>query len=551
MGTPLSELISYLSYTGTIGVGSSHETIKTLLQEFGSISITANTDQNISIILEFSNDGVNFDYVSPNTVSPGNITITSVVLGRWCKIRIVNASRVTANIRCHSFCQTIPVAIQAQIHAEGSTVPDFNVDNLSSSLFNDLRVCQKIPKDSISFQYDSAPAGVLVHPSRDLEQGIGAGATSLGSPITIVSNTLTLSNIYSAPLGGYQYVIGRPIVFSGANSLYCTMTCGFETQGYISSGISYDQMLCGLGYLDPTSGSIIDGFFIGYPKTPVVPNPLTDEISFITSFNGVQDSIPKSQWSMDRLDGDGNSAIVLDPTKMSTWRIRLALGTSVYLEYKNPGDNLFIPCHRIQIENLYTTNLLKNPSMSFLMYTERTTASVGNFLIPNGCGPKCSSGVMGLEIGKGDLSKQQTYNISSSGITTVLNVPTEIFSIRNGSPVNGIVNRSVIQIDSILISSSTSPVIPITIQLFKNCNLTGAVWVNKDALHEPTQSSSGTITLPSGYSIKGTLLNGNNTINVELDTINSQLAKGETLSIIANSLVADGVFVMINYSVIL
>lgn len=548
MTTSLSEVISYLNFDGSIGIGAQHETIKTLLQEFGSISVTVTMDQNISLIIEFSNDGINFDYKSANSLAAGSSTITSVILGKWCKIRAVNSSRFVANVRFYTYAQVLPISVQAQIESEGNALPSVNIDNLTGTLYNDLRVGLKRPITTIDWTYYQAPAGVISGPDREIVQLNGGGANFALSPATIVNNTLTLSNIYTEALGAYHYVYGPPVIMTAANPLYINMTCGFFTNGYISTGVSFDEMLCGVGYVDDSVGSIIDGFFVGYPKTPVPPNPITDEFSMVFYLDGVEDSIPKSQWYYDRLDGDGPSAIVLDPSKLNTWRIRVSIGSSIYLDFHHPFDNTWIECHRIQAENKFTTNLIKNPSLGFLTYTERTTASVGNFLIPNGCGPTCSQATVGTEVGEADFAKLQSYchlgAVASPALTQ-----TEVVSFRNGLLFNGIDNRCLV-IPTFLSASSVGLLQPQGIKLIKNATFVAPVWTPKDVVNDPVETSSGFMTVGSGYEVGGLLVSPNSTGTLNLDTVDIKLSRGETLSITTRGLDAATMYALLNYNIL-
>ena len=141
MPTPLSEIIEYLSYSSTLAPGTEYITIKVLLQEFSSLSSSVSSDQNISFTLLFLNDGVNIDYDSVSAIIANkSTTVTSAILGKWCKIRLFNATANTATIRMSTYCQVVPIAMQNQLTREGNVYPSVNVDNFTTSLYNDLHV---------------------------------------------------------------------------------------------------------------------------------------------------------------------------------------------------------------------------------------------------------------------------------------------------------------------------------------------------------------------------------------------------------------------------
>jgi hypothetical protein len=93
MATQLSEVISYLSFNGNVTAGTTYETIKVLLQEYGSLCVKVSTNGSVSFIISFSDDGINYDYNSKTVVDSGfKPILTSVILGRWCRISVINSS---------------------------------------------------------------------------------------------------------------------------------------------------------------------------------------------------------------------------------------------------------------------------------------------------------------------------------------------------------------------------------------------------------------------------------------------------------------------------
>lgn len=549
MATPLSEVIQYLQFDGVVAVGGEHETIKVLLQEFGSISCTITTDQNSSFVIEFSNDGVNFDYFTSNALASGTQTITSVILGKWCKLRIQNASRFDLNARFSTFAQVIPIATQAQVESTGNTLPGVNVENLSSTLFNELRVAQRKPVQTTNFTYYIAVGGQLIGPDRYFQQFNGGGATYVNSPANVVGNALTLSNIYAEAAGAYHFVRGTPVVIEAGNPVYINISCGFTTAGYTNgTTLGYDMMLSGMGYVDEANGQIVDGFYIGYPSAPVPPNTIVDEICFVIYASGFEIAIPKSQWTFDRLDGRGPSAITLDPTKLSTWRIRVAITSNAYIEYHNPDDNEWIPCHRVVGENLFTTTGVSNPSFAFNSYTRRTSTASG-LAIVNGCGPLTAQGVVGVEVGESSLPKLETYNIVDV-VTPVVGVETEIFSMRNGTIYNTKTNRSIIFAND-MFASVTGGTAPVIIRVYKNATFGAVFWAPKDTVNEPTDTSSGSWTAGTGANVAGFLVSPGSTEKIDLNDVNANLGRLDTLTFTCQSTAAvTGVTCLVNYSLV-
>jgi len=562
MATPLSEVITYLNFDGTIAINEEHETIKVLLQEFGSMSITVVSDQNLNFLVEFSNDSINFDYTNSSAIGENTRqTITTVILGKWCRIRALNPSKVIANVRFTTFCQVIPIATQSQIESEGNNLPTFNVDNLSGTVYNDLKISEKKPVHQHNFTYASASVGVITNPDRELLQTSGGGFNPVLSPATIVGNVLTLSNIYGSVPGAYQCVYGPPVIVNSGNPVYINFSASFSTVGYIDGLINgYDQMLVGMGYVDIATGDIIDGFYIGYPSSPNPPATITDEIALVVFTSGVENHVVQSQWGFDRLDGNGPSRILLNPETLSTWRIRTAIVNSLYLEYHNPLDNVWIPCHRIQFENLFNTTEIENPSYGYNIYTKRTSIASG-FMVPNGGGPQSAQGVVGIEVGQNPLGRLDTYSFAPPTLLVDEDVETEIFSIRSGELLNNITNRSIIAPTSIFVFSKKDPpsqggggsVQGVTLKIYKNGSFSGSTWVYRDPNYDPLQTDiTSSAILGTGFQIANILHNVGLVTEVNLKKYNSILSRLDTLTFTISAPLSDvDVSMALNYDLVI
>jgi len=539
MATPLSEVIQYLSFEEVIQQGESYETIKVLLQEFGSMSVVCIPSANISLSIQFSNDGINFDSSQSYSVSSSGQTITSVILGKWARLRVINTVKGDVTIRLSTFAQVIPICIQSQLESEGDVFPSVNIDNLASALFGDLRVSQRETIRYYSFQYYTQNAGILVGPERDLEQSSYNGSNFIDSPGSVFGGTIGLTNIYNAPPGGSTTIKGDDVSITSGNSIFCNISVGFYDRGYnLKDPITgvpddgYDCSMAGLGFIDTSTGTPLDGIYIGYPNN-IPTSAIVDEFCFIIYTDGNETVIPKSQWTFDSLDGNGSSRVLLDPTKLSTWRIRTAISTSVYLEYHNPGDNLWIPCHRIQVENLFEIIAFQNPSLSFNLYTERTTTSSGDLNVARGSGPFCSRASVGFEAGIEQNIKQQTYSVFNQTNLVAL-IPKEIISIRNGPNLNNIFNRSNIRVDDVYLTHSNGSSAA-KVDIVKNGSFLSPTWSYREPIRDPLQDSFGDLLIGSGFNIKGVLLSPNSTEFASLDKVDNELSRLETLSIVVTS----------------
>jgi hypothetical protein len=550
MTLPLSNVIHYLGFDSTINIGGTHETIKVLLQQFGSLSVIITSDESLSFKIEFSNDGVNFDYDSYTTISGGiTSTLTIAILAKWCKMSATNTSGGIATVRFNTYAHVIPITQQTKI-TKGGISPSINVDNFTTSLFNHLYVCQPKILNDHKFDYSLIVANVLQSPDRDFKQFSGGGITLASSTPNIISGVLSLNDIFKSGAGSYLGITGSPVIYRSGNPLVSTFSAKFDISGY-TDGLTfgYDQQLIGIGFVRPSTGVVLDGIFIGYPSAPQAPDTIITEIALIYYNNGVETYIKRSNWNCDRLFGNGSSEVILDISKLGVWRLRTAYhgSASIHLEYHNPFDNSWISCHRMQYENLYTIANFRHPSLSFLMFTKRTSTASGSGSFVVGVGS--ASGQIGVELGQSLLGHISNYGIQSPLVTLVANTETNILSIKAGDLINSFDNRSINILLHLSFSSDGNK--PAVFKFYKETTFTAGVWT----YHNPNYSSvqilsAGSLVLPSGYLISGHYNDKIGVSDEDLKQFDVKLIEGETFTITAESTGISDINIFLTYGII-
>jgi hypothetical protein len=528
---------------------TTYETIKVLLQEYGSMCIKVSTDVNISFTTSFSDDGINYDYNAKTNVSPSfKPIITSVILGRWCKLSVRNSTSSNANIRFSTYCQTNSTAIQPQITTDNTKFPSVNIDNLNGTLFNDLRIAQRRSVYDHQFVYGSVVANIYTSPDRDIDQFSGGGINlTLSHPVT-TSNTLCLCDIPKSVAGSYLGIMGQTIVYTTATPIYCTFNCGFKTDYVDSVTLGFDNMLCGLGYVDG-SGNVIDGVFIGFPSAPQAPDTVIDEICFIYYGSGIEYYIPQSRWAFDQLDGNSSSGITLDYTKLSTWRIRLTQITSLYLEYHNPFDNQWVPVHRIPAENLFDVPIFLNPSFGFCAYMKRTSTATDSGGT-NINGVYMVEGDVGVEESElTNLSRLQTYEVIGSVIAMTASTNTDLLSVIAGTLLNTVNNRSLIFPKFLSISSDGTA--PCIITISRRNTYTTPTWTYEDSTHSPmAKLTAGSVNFGTGYDV-ASYFNGKIDISFRnIDGYNLFLSNNQNMMISAFSTATSTIQAILTYAIL-
>lgn len=557
MTASLSEVVQLLSFDGSIFVGQFYQTEKVLLQEFSSLSITVTTSENGSLRLSFSNNGVDFDYNSTTTLAANAPnTITSVILGKWCRIRVLNAGLVANLVRFSTYCQIKPIALQAQIEKQGNKFPSVNIDNFTGSLFNDLRVCENKIIHQHKFDYGRIQSNVLVDPDRGLVPFSGGGINPALTVQNITSGILSMDDIFKSPVGSYLGVKGPTVVYVSGNPLMVSFSAKFDVSGYTDADtFGYDHMLVGAGWTslgtppDPPAGDVVDGIFVGYPSAPQAPDTIINEIALVYYNNGVENYVPQSRWLFDPLDGNGNSGLILDPSKLGIWRIRTAYhgACSIYLEYHNPVDNVWFPCHRIVYENLNTIANFQNPSFGALIYTKRTSTASG--VGTNVVGPGSGSIDVGLENGISSKVDVYTYGLESGLITIGANVETLIMSIRAGELLNQKINRAVVLI--MHLSLSTDGTKACTFKMYRNGSFVTPTWTYHNADYSPVQElTAGSPVIGSGELVVGHYAGKESASTLKVSELKVFMDYADTLTITCESTGASDVCVFLTYGLI-
>jgi hypothetical protein len=184
------------------------------------------------------------------------------------------------------------------------------------------------------------------------------------------------------------------------------------------------------------------------------------------------------------------------------------------------------------------------------MVTRRTSLSSGSVGV-NQCGPICSQGVIGVEVGQEPLSKLQTYSIESDFISPIgADVEVEILSIRSGELLNGQNNRAVIT--PINISFATEGSRLTRFRIYRDGTFNIPTWTYENPVYNPLQKlTGGNAIIGSGYKGVGFFIGNNRADQVTLHGYNLSIYNGQTLTITGTSIQNSAdLSCMINYNLV-
>ena len=191
-------------------------------------------------------------------------------------------------------------------------------------------------------------------------------------------------------------------------------------------------------------GNTIDGYFFGLSSTA---------FGLMLRNNSIDNWVLQSSWNQDKCDGTGSSGFKLNPNYGNVFQIRypfLGYGNIKYY-IQNGTTGGWILCHLDQYANSTTLTQVTNPSLTF--YAQ--VSSTGN---TNNLSMYCGSVGIFISGPKAYLGPQNGYNNQKTA-----GVPTNIFSLRNATTYNSIINRGLVRLRSMSVATASNTVATFTI----------------------------------------------------------------------------------------
>ena len=147
MASKISNVVDLLSTTAVIASGTPFVTNRVLIQEYSSITTSVYADQDLTLLVQFSNDSVNWD-ISVTKNFPGSTAAyeSLVILGKWCRITVTNnGGGDTTEQRIYTYANVDNTSLNALIQKVGNISPEISVDNLPLDAFGSVSVSELTP----------------------------------------------------------------------------------------------------------------------------------------------------------------------------------------------------------------------------------------------------------------------------------------------------------------------------------------------------------------------------------------------------------------------
>lgn len=495
-----SDNVSLLTYTSNINAGVTVYTEKVLLGQYISLSIIANADQNLTIIIQYSPDGTNWDYNVSHSYSVGaNQVITGPVLAKWTRLQITNSSVTnTTHVRIYVYGTPTNSSISAQITRIGNFNPTVDIGNFPLGAFGELMVREDKPEIQYIFTHGLS-GNMLTNtyrlPFTDITTWSTATSGLLGAPLTVSNGLVKFGNNFLQLDRGILQ--GSTFRYRPGQGLEAKFTAYF-TQGLKNAGGNHPSTLyVGIGNSSSSSSyRPQNGYFFGYGDPSLVGTSQATNFGIVYINNGVRTFYPRTAWNVDRCDGTYQMPTI-DFSKSNVFEIQyqyLGYGT-VYFYVYNPSNGRPYLVHTINRSNTYaggTATNLQDPSVGLVMFVE-----VEAGVIPASLTDEIGVGSFSLFCQGQEINPIERIAMENTklGVTA----ETVLLSVRCDTTFYGILNWWPTDID--FISTASDGTKSVKIRIYRNCTLAGSVWVTPYQYICPVSYDvTGTI------SVAGTLL---------------------------------------------
>jgi len=476
-----SDIIKSLSYFLPLNAGISYTSEPVIAGQYTSLSITVFGDQDSSVVVSFSPDGVNYDSVVTKNFSAGIKSHESVViLSKWIQIKCTNTSGVNQTVfRVGVYGSVNNSTLNAILEGVGNSLPQVDVANFPLGGFGDLRVANVQTKIAYAFiaGNTSIPKDNNVQCNyADIHSGDITGSST---PSIDFSNRMINLKL-NGDLNNVSYIQGKPIRYTPGLSSNFRFTMKFS----LSDSDVGVTLQVGVGFV---TSSGIRSDFLGFGWTSGAPSTYDNfGISYVVA--GSVNFIERLSFNGDKMDGTADLP-VLDLTKIQVCEISqtyLGAGPIVFRVMNNAGQWVIV--HTLKLPGVLTATSARDPSFGFCMFGNLVAGAV----IGSGV-DSVASGSCGIQQ-DGVLSEVEEPNVVlHSAIEKTIAGATEtvMYSLENFTLFQGTSVHTPLAINEISCSSDGGK--NSFIFIYDNCTLSGSSYALVNGFSSMRKDEAGTV----------------------------------------------------------
>jgi hypothetical protein len=478
-----SDIIKELSTTTPLNSGASYTTDKIIAGQYTSLTVSFASDQDITLVCQFSNDGSNFDISITKTFSAGSNYENLVIYGKWMRYLITNISVTNQTyLRIYTYASPNNNSLNAIISKVGNKYPEIQINGLPKGAFGEIKVENDTKLVDYVFTYGTDGAigsGTFKLPY----EGIKGYSASNGTLLRFANGLMSITNS-TLQIGVGALVYGEQIQYDAGTGVMARFTGRFNQYTPRNNGsLGYQYQLLGIGN-DNGSGVVSD--FLGWGNVDTVSSTLSFGIHHFR--NGVLvNSYPQNLWNIDKCDGTNIFPALNFKDYINVFQIQFQyLGAgAITFSIENPDTGLFEPVHMIRYANANTVSNLANPSLGLIMY-QRTDAT--GTPASDADSISIASFCLSMEGKLNPSGDMYSLQASKTGISTLA----PVLTIRNKTTFYSIKNRKPVQL--YIFGASVDGTKNSDIIIRKNQALTGASWADANTNLTPVEyDTAGTL----------------------------------------------------------
>lgn len=184
-----------------------------------------------------------------------------------------------------------------------------------------------------------------------------------------------------------------------------------------------------------------------------------------------QTFISQSVWNIDKMDGSGDSRIILNPAKGNVYSIGyqyLGFGNAIF-SVEDPHKGIFVPVHQIENANARDTVVLRNPHV-FARWSAVNNGSTTGVTIKGASAATFTEGRINRNIGPAFATGSVKSGVSTTIVPLLTIRPNQVF---NNQTSYGEIDPYNISIGTDFTAAANTDIL--NVYVYKNATLTGPV----------------------------------------------------------------------------